>query len=386
MKMPPSMRALMAFIFTSVVVLVCGTAAADPGCASGEKCAADISDDAILRVVLGDELNAHVKELGSLSNSDSMNTRHFLTPAWASAASLIEEYMKDAGLDVWMDGMGNVHGRTKPEASEAAPALMLGSHFDTLTDGGIYDGPLGVLTAIAAAKALKLTRVDKGVKLPRPIEIVGFGDEEGTRFYSGMLGSKALIGTLGDTWTTLVDADGVSILDAMAEAGFDKGKAGAEAAKIDPSSVYGYAELHIEQGPVLEAMGLPVAAVKAIIGSQGMLVHIGGKQGHAGTSRMDLRKDALAGSAEMALFLENLCKNHPRVKEDMLVCTVGRMEVKPNVSNVITGDVTWTADIRCFSEEVLMEIHQKLRAEIAAICERRGLTYTIPVRFSFDFF
>ena len=145
-------RALAAALAAALLASSCARTAAaeDAGCDGGEKCSAGLSEDSVLRVVLGDELNAHVKELGSHQNFEHMNQRVSFTPAWSAAGALLQEYMKDAGLDTWIDGMGNVHGRTPAAASEDAPALMLGSHYDTLTDGGIYDGLIA--TSMATSK------------------------------------------------------------------------------------------------------------------------------------------------------------------------------------------------------------------------------------------
>ena len=330
-----------------------------------------------LRATLGDELNRHVHELGALSNGEGYMERFFLTPAWFQAQGKVVEWMKDAGLDVWMDAIGNVHGRTKASINPTTdePVLMLGSHVDSVRDGGKYDGHLGVVTGIAAVKAAVQLAEATGTRLVRPLHVVSFGDEEGTRFFSGFLSSRALAGALGhEELASLIDADGVPLLVAV-HGMFNSTYETISRAAADPSYLHGFVELHIEQGPVLEAMNLPVGAIEAIIGSRDTMFEVYGKQGHAGTSRMDLRADATMGAMEAVLFIERLCAGHPRGAETMLVCTVARLEVRPGVPNVISGDVTFTTDIRCLDAEVLEEVHDAIYAELRALSERRGLAW-----------
>ena len=205
------------------------------------------------------------------------------------------------------------------------------------------------------------------------------GRAEGTRFFSGFLSSRALTGDLTEEeLASLVDGDGIPLLTAMNATGYFEGSIeSVSRAAADPAYLYGFVELHIEQGPVLEAMQLPLGAIEAIIGSRDTMFEVRGKQGHAGTSRMDMRQDALMGVASMILFIEDLCANHPRGAETMLVCTVARLEVRPNVPNVISGDVTFTTDIRCLSAEVLEEVHDMIYAEMREMVDRRGLAWFI---------
>ena len=334
--------------------------------------------DAMLRNVLGDELNERVHELGTMSDSDAFLDRSFLGVGWEKAAATLRAWMREAGLEVWTDEIGNVHGRTPASVSADAPVLMLGSHFDTVRDGGKYDGALGVLAAISAVKALMLSR-DASQLLARPIQVVGFADEEGSRFFSSYIGSRALTGDLvssGDL-ETLRDAGGKTLAEVLTDGGLDGRIEAVSKAQLVPSQLYGYVELHIEQGPVLESMERPIAAVSAIIGATSHMYKISGQQGHAGTSPMHLRKDALAGAADIVLFIEQLCSSHDKVREDMLVCTVGRLEAKPSVSNVISGDVMLTVDMRAYSSKVLQSVASAVQEEVAIICEKRGLAHSL---------
>ena len=294
------MGASTALILT-VCVLLLGVSMA-VGALDEAQCAP--TDDVILKRVLDDELNSHVHELAELSNSEEMMERFFLSPAWFDATKLLSKWMTDAGLRTWMDAMGNVHGRTPPELSDDAPVLMLGSHFDTVRDGGHYDGALGVMVGIASAKAALLS-LKEGELLARPLEVVGFGDEEGTRFFSRYLGSRALAGDVTvDELHFLKDANGTTLAEAMEAVGMRTDEETLAASMITDETLDTYVELHIEQGPVLESMDLPLAVIKAMVGSINTVFEIGGKQGHAGTSRMDLRQDSLAGAADAVVFIE----------------------------------------------------------------------------------
>jgi allantoate deiminase len=233
-----------------------------------------------------------------------------------------------------IDAIGNVVGRYEGERP-GLPCLLLGSHLDTVRDAGKYDGMLGVVTAIECVQALH----DAGRRLPFAIEVIGFGDEEGVRFGTTLLGSKAIAGTLDPQVLKARDPKHISIEEALRDFGLDPSRIPSEARK--KGEVLAYAELHIEQGPVLEAEGLAVGVVTAINGFSRMRVTVTGEAGHAGTVPMSLRRDALAAAAECILAVERIARSHPE-----LVGTVGRIEAAPGAINVIPGSVAFTVDLR----------------------------------------
>ncbi len=209
----------------------------------------------------------------------------------AQAADLILSWMREAGMSAHLDAIGNVCGRYEGERP-GAPCLMLGSHYDTVRDAGKWDGPLGVITAISCVADLNR----RGKRLPFAIEVVGFADEEGVRFASTLLGSRAVAGTFDESVLATRDRDGVSMRDALVQFGLDPDHIGAAARAR--RELLAYLELHIEQGPVLEAQNLPVGVVTAIAGATRLAARLTGMAGHAGTVPMALRRDALAGAAE----------------------------------------------------------------------------------------
>src|SRR3989442_2746105 len=253
-------------------------------------------------------------------------TRVFLSPEGRAASDAVLAWMREAGMQAQLDAMGNAVGRYEGERAQL-PCLMLGSHLDTVRDAGKYDGMLGVITAIECVDLLN----SRKQRLPFAIEVIGFGDEEGVRFGTTLLGSRAIAGTLDPKILETQDAKGVSIAQAMREFGLDPNRVPQVARK--KGQVLAYAELHIEQGPVLEAEGLPVGVVTAINGFSRLRVTLRGEAGHAGTVPMGLRRDALAAAAECVLAVVKVAKSDPE-----LVGTVGRIEAKPGAINVIPGE------------------------------------------------
>ena len=222
--------------------------------------------------------------------------------------------MREAGMSARLDAIGNVVGRYEGR-TPGAPCLMLGSHLDTVRNAGKYDGMLGVVAAIDCVHTLNA----RGTRLPFAIEVVGFADEEGVRFGSTLLGSRAVAGTFDPKLLDNRDKDGTSMREALTAFGLDPERTGDAARRR--ADILAYAELHIEQGPVLEAEGLPVGVVTAINGANRFTVEIEGMAGHAGTVPMTLRRDALAAAAECVLAIESRCGREPE-----LVGTVGKLE------------------------------------------------------------
>src|SRR6202008_4714959 len=274
-----------------------------------------------------DSLARHSELAGGL-------TRVFLSREYRAATGEVLGWMGGAGMQASLDAIGNVAGRY--EGTRAGlPCLMLGSHLDTVRDAGRYDGMLGVISAIECVSFLN----SRKKRLPFAIEVIGFGDEEGVRFGTTLLGSRAVAGIFDDKALSAIDSNGKAMRDALGEFGLDP-KRIPELAR-SKGDVLAYAELHIEQGPVLEAERLAVGVVTAINGFSRLRVTLRGTAGHAGTVPMNLRRDALAGAAECVLATERIAKGHAE-----LVGTVGRIEAKPGAINVIPGEVSFTVDVR----------------------------------------
>src|SRR5882672_7292640 len=317
---------------------------------------------------LGQEIVRRINALGDISETSSDLTRIFLTPEHRASADLLLSWMREAGMRAQLDAIGNVCGRYEGERP-GLPCLMLGSHYDTVRDAGKWDGPLGVISAISCVADLSR----RGLRLPFAIEVVGFADEEGVRFASTLLGSRAVAGTFDESVLGARDRDGISMREALAKFGLDPDHIG-KAARAR-RELHGYVELHIEQGPVLEQQNLPVGVVTAIAGATRLAANLSGMAGHAGTVPMAPRRDALAGAAECIVAVEQFCK----ADSDGLVGTVGAITALPGATNVIPGRVSFTLDIRAPADT-----HRKLAVadivrRIEAIAKRRELSLQIDV-------
>ena len=304
--------------------------------------------------------------LGEVSEEPDRLVRRFATAAMREANELVGGWMREAGLDVRTDAAGNLIGRREG----GARTLVLGSHLDTVIDAGRYDGPLGVLAAIALVERLP--------ELPFAVEVVGFADEEGVRYPTSFLGSSALAGSFRRDWLQLRDADGVTLAEALREFGGDPETSGPRPA----TDLLGYCELHIEQGPVLERRGAPVGVVTTITGQTQAELTFRGEAGHAGTVPMTDRRDALAAAAEWMLAAEALTRGRPD-----LVATVGRIAVDPGARNVIPGEAWLSLDVRHTSDAVRRQAVADLRAEaervaagreVALQWDDRGETAAVP--------
>src|SRR3984957_11436181 len=317
---------------------------------------------------LGDEIVGRINELGGISETPEHLARFFLTREHRTAADLILTWMRSAGMHAHLDAIGNVCGRYEGERP-VLPCLMLGSHYDTVRDAGRWDGPLGLITAISCVADLH----KRGRRLPFAIEVVGFADEEGVRFASTLLGSRAVAGTFDASVLNARDNTGLAMRDALVQFGLDPEHIGA-AARIR-RELHGYIELHIEQGPVLETEQLPVGVVTAISGATRLAASLTGMAGHAGTVPMRLRRDALAGAAECIAAVEELCRRD----DSGLVGTVGYINAMPGATNVIPGQASFTLDLRAPTDA-----HRKLAVadivrQIEAIAKRRSLALQIDV-------
>jgi allantoate deiminase len=288
----------------------------------------------------GKAVMARLDALAQFSSEPNALTRLYLSAEHKSAALRTQVWMQQAGMDASIDAVANIVGRYEGR-EPGLPVLLLGSHIDTVRDAGKYDGCFGVIAAIQAVAMLH----EKDERLPFAIEIIAFGDEEGVRFPVTLTGSRAVAGTLDPAALDAEDAQGISLRQALRQFGCDP----TEIDRIPrhKEHVLAYCELHIEQGPVLEAEQLPVGVVTAINGASRFTITVEGVAGHAGTVPMRLRHDALCAAAEMILEAERVAQD-----TDQLVATVGRIEALPGATNVIPSTARFTLDIRSPSDQV----------------------------------
>jgi len=317
---------------------------------------------------LGQEIVGQINALATISENPGNLTRIFLTPEHRAAANLIMSWMAEAGMSTHLDAIGNVCGRYEGKRPRL-PCLMLGSHYDTVRDAGKWDGPLGLITAISCVADLNR----RGRRLPFAIEVVGFADEEGVRFASTLLGSRAIAGTFNESVLATKDGSGKTMRQALIEFGLDPDHIGA-AARVR-GELLAYIELHIEQGPVLEAHNLPVGVVTAIAGAKRLAVRLTGMAGHAGTVPMALRRDALTGAAECISRIEELCRSD----DAGLVGTVGYIHATPGATNVIPGQAHFTMDIRAPTDNHRKRAVSEIVRQIEAIAKRRKLELHLDV-------
>ncbi|WP_439493344.1 allantoate amidohydrolase [Bosea sp. (in: a-proteobacteria)] len=315
--------------------------------------------------VLGARAFAALEGLNRFSDEPGKLTRLYLSPAHRQAAEWTKGAMEVAGLTAFIDAAGSVQGRREGPVP-GGPSVMIGSHIDTVKDGGRFDGNLGVVAGILVAQALR----DAGIVLPFALEVVAFGDEENVRFPTHLSTSGALAGDYDPAWLEARDAEGVRLSDALLAFGGDP--SGIAALARRRGSVTAYLELHIEQGPVLEVENEPVGIVTAINAQRKARIHVAGEAGHAGTVPMALRKDALTASAEMALAVEAIASAY-----EQAVGTVGVFQVNPGATNVVPGSVAFTIDIRCPRNEPLAAMAAAIEARFGEIAQRRGVGLTI---------
>jgi allantoate deiminase len=301
---------------------------------------------------------ARAGALGEISEEPHRLTRRFGTPALTQAGQAVAAWMEAAGMAVRRDAVGNVVGRYEGTA-DGAP-LVVGSHLDTVPDAGRFDGALGILAGLAVVERL----AGRGERLLRALEIVAFAEEEGVRFGTAYLGSAAYTGAFDPGWLDLADADGVTVADAIRALGADP----AEIASVEAPSLAGYVEVHIEQGPVLERVGLPVGVVTAIAGRTRASVTLRGQAGHAGTLPMEGRLDALVAGAEVVLEVERVARG-----TEGLVATVGRLDVAPGAANVVPGSASLSVDVRHTEDTVREGAVRAVRQAAERIAARRGI-------------
>jgi allantoate deiminase len=313
---------------------------------------------------LGARAYAMIAELAAISAEPSRLVRQFLTPQHRRAADLVARWMHEAGLAVSEDALGTLRGRF----GNARRRLLIGSHIDTVIDAGKYDGPLGVIAGIIASEPF----VRAKAKLPFGIDVLAFGDEEGSRFPATMTSSSACAGVFESEALNSVDASGVTLAAALRAYG--KKPQDIAAAAYRQHDAAAYIEVHIEQGPVLESKGEPLGVVTGIVGQSRLRMMVIGQAGHAGTVPMTHRRDALAGVTEMTLALEKIAREHP---EDGMVGTVGRLEALPGAINIIPGRVLFTVDVRSLTDRLRTRAVERFQDEARRIAAARGLKVAV---------
>jgi hydantoinase/carbamoylase family amidase len=302
-------------------------------------------------------------------------TRTYLSAEHKAAGEYLIGLMRAAGMDAGFDAIGNVVGRYMAQ-DPAAPVIMTGSHQDSVRNAGKYDGLFGILTAIACVKDLHA----RGKRLPYTLEVVGFGDEEGVRFAATLIGSKAMAGAFDPAWLERMDADGITMRQAIID--FGANPDGVAALDRRGSNVIAFVESHIEQGPVLLNEGLALGVVTAIAGATRLRVTVTGLAGHAGTVPMGQRRDALAAASEMVLAVERYCEAHRA--EGGLVGTVGILDAKPGAANVIPQDVMFTVDVRSGDDAARRAAVATLRSQFGDIARRRNVDVGTEVFYEAD--
>lgn len=307
------------------------------------------------------ETMARCDVIAGFSMEPDRITRPYGTLALVEARAAIAGWMEQCGLSTRVDAVGTLRGLYPGADSGASPKLLIGSHIDSVRDAGRYDGVLGVMIAIAAVEGLRDKR-----RLPFPVEIVAFPDEEGLRFQTTYLGSAALAGTFDPAWLDIRDADGCFLREAIIQCTGDPARL--SDAKLQPGEAFAYLEAHIEQGPRLEAADLALGVVTAISGQTRINVRFTGEAGHAGTVPMAMRHDPTPAAAEMVLAAERMAREHPE-----LLATVGRIETEPGASNVIPGIVAFTLDIRHPGDVERMTAVRDLHELAVDLANRRGL-------------
>ena len=310
---------------------------------------------------LTNEVIARCQKLARFSEDASSTRRTFLSPPMRDCHAEITKWVKDVGVEASIDAAGNLRGFYSG-ATPDAPRLLLGSHLDTVPNAGAYDGVLGVVLSVALLEGLERR------KLPFAIEVIGFSEEEGVRFGVPFIGSRALIGKLDADLLSRHDKNGVSVERAIHEFGLEPSDI---PRAVSPNDCLGYLEFHIEQGPVLDVLGRPLAAVEAIVGQNRLEFAFSGRANHAGTTPMHLRNDALAAAAEWTVAVETIGRRTPG-----LVSTVGCIDARPGALNVIVGEARATLDLRHASDATRLQALEDVTRAAESLAATRGVSVT----------
>ncbi len=313
----------------------------------------------VISAMRADEVIARCRYLAQFTEEPGEIKRTFLSPAMRDCMQAVQGWMEAAGMAVEIDAAGNLRGRY-PASHSASPVLMIGSHLDTVPNGGAFDGMLGVMLGLALIEALH------GEKLPFAIELVGFSEEEGVRFRLPFIGSRALVGCLDSTMLATEDSDGIAIAQALTSFGLDPLKV--RDCRLG-DEVAGFLEFHIEQGILLESEDMSLGVVHAIVGQSRAEITFTGRASHAGTTPMRLRNDAVAGAAEWVGEVEHLA-----LETAGLVATVGDLRTHPGAGNVVAGQLRASLDVRHEEDAVRHRAVDRLLAQAASTAKRRGLT------------
>lgn len=339
-----------------------------------------LNDKFAVAPTLGNQVWDWAESLARLSDpgfaESGQLTVLYLTEAHRAAAAQLADWMRECGFDdVGIDAVGNVvgvyHGEHRDQQGDPAdepPRLLTGSHYDTVRNGGKYDGRLGIFVPMVCVRELKR----QGRRLRHGLEVIGFSEEEGQRYKATFLGSSALVGRFDPAWLDQADADGVVLRDLMRDAGLPGTMEAIEALERDPARYLGFVEVHIEQGPVLNELDLPLGIVTSINGSLRYVGEVRGLASHAGTTPMDRRRDAAAAVAELILYVEERAGAVPEV-----VGTVGQLQVPNGSINVIPGRCRFSLDLRATTDAARDALDADVRARLAEICERRGVSFTL---------
>lgn len=317
---------------------------------------------------LGRETRRLLDDLALVTDEPGRVTRTYLSPAHARSIELVGGWMRALGMTTAVDAVATLRGLRAADVHAArGRKIVTGSHIDTVIDAGTLDGTLGVVAALVA-----LEEIDRrGIRLPFAVEVLAFGDEEGVRFPTALSSSSAATGTYRKEWLEVVGSDGVRLADALTAFGCDPTEI--PKAAIDPTGVIGWLEVHIEQGPQLEHWGVPLGVVTSIAGQTRMGMTLEGMAGHAGTVPMDLRRDALAGLAEIILTVERV----GRQGTNNLVATVGRVAVSPGAGNTVPGRVEASLDVRAGTDSARLVALDRIAHEGQRIATRRGLSFEL---------
>ncbi|TYS59400.1 Zn-dependent hydrolase [Bacillus infantis] len=309
----------------------------------------------LIKEQLAARIEKHIEALSHFTATPGKGTtRLTYSPEDLQARNYIKGKMKEIGLEVTEDGLGNIFGKLEGTL-EDAPSVLIGSHFDSVPNGGSYDGPAGVVAGLEVAALF----AENNVKPKYPLEVIAMVEEEGSRFGGGLMGSRGITGLMSETeFFKLADRDGVLAKDAMEKIGLDPSLP----KQRDPKTIKAFLELHIEQGPILEEKGIPIGVVEAIVGLTQLEVTVKGQAGHAGTTPMDRRSDALAAAAAIIAGLSGLAE----AEGEGSVLTVGRLNVFPNGANVIPDKVVFSVDIRSGKEEHVLNMVEKVKERIGS--------------------
>ncbi|RHW40367.1 Zn-dependent hydrolase [Neobacillus notoginsengisoli] len=304
---------------------------------------------------LQERIEKHIEALSQFTATPGKGTtRLTYSKEDLQAREYLKEKMREYGLEVREDGLGNIFSRVEGTLKDA-PSVLIGSHFDSVPNGGSYDGPTGVVAALEVAGLFLKNRL----KPKYPLEVVAMIEEEGTRFGGGLMGSRGIVGLLGEEeFLRLQDKDGVTTEEAMKRIGLDPSLS----KKRDPKTMKAFLELHIEQGPILEEKGIPIGMVEAIVGLTQLEVTVKGQAGHAGTTPMNRRADALVAAANMIARFPEIASS----EGEGTVITTGRLNVWPNGANVIPDKVVFTVDIRSGKEEHVLHAVEEVIGLIEA--------------------